>query len=127
VVDNTGAGVANVNIETSISGDAPTKSPAQRIAAAGRASFDIPIAIPRELVIDSKVEIAITACDYQLARSAHTMVVGVIRKPKLCAFGELTRAQYRAKLAELRAAVAAGSLTRSQFDRHDAELVTCLK
>jgi hypothetical protein len=127
VVDNTGAGAANVNIETSISGEDPTKAPAQRIAPAGRASFDVPIAIPRELVIDSKVEIAITACDYELARSAHTMVVGVIRKPKLCAFGELTRAQYRAKLAELRTAVAAGNLTQSQFDRYDAELVTCLK
>jgi len=127
VVDNTGVGAANVNIETSISGEDPTKSPAQPIGPAGRASFDVPIAIPRELVIDSKVEIAITARDYGLARSAYTMVVGVIRKPKLCAFGELTRPQYRAKLAELRTAVAAGNLTRSQFDRYDAELVTCLK
>jgi hypothetical protein len=127
VVDNAGASAANVKIETSISGEDPTKSPAQRIAPAGRASFDVPIAIPRELIIDSKVEIAITARDYELARSAHTTVVGVIRKPKLCAFGELTRAQYRAKVAALRAAVAAGNLTRSQFDRYDAELVTCLK
>jgi len=127
VVDNTGAGVANVKIETSISGEDPTSSPAQRIAPAGRASFDVPIAIPRELVIDSRVEIALTAHDDELARSAHTTIVGVIRKPKLCAFGDLTRAQYRAKLAGLRAAVAAGSLTRAQFDRHDAELVSCLK
>lgn len=127
VVDNAGAGAANVKVETSISGEDPIESPAQRVAPAGRASFDVPIAIPRELVIDSKVEIAITARDADLARSAHTTVVGVIRKPKLCAFGELTRAQYRAKLAELRAAVAGGNLTRSQFDRYDAELVTCLE
>jgi hypothetical protein len=127
VVENARAGAVNVKIETSVSGDDPTTSPAQRITPAGRASFDVPIAIPRELVIDSKVEIAITARDPELARSAHTTIVGVIRKPKLCTYGELTRAKYQAKLAELRAAVAAGSLTRSQFDSHDAELVTCLK
>ena len=41
--------------------------------------------------------------------------------------GQLTRAQYRTKLNELRAAVAAGDLTQAQLDRYDAELVTCLK
>jgi hypothetical protein len=127
VVDNAGAGAANVKIETSICGGDPATSAAQRIAPAGRASFDVPITVPRELIIDSKVEIAITARDHELARSAHTTIVGMISKPKLCAFGELTRAQYRAKLAELRATLAKGNLTRSQFDRYDAELVSCLK
>jgi hypothetical protein len=127
VVDNVAAGAANVKLETSVSGEDPTRSPVQRVAPAGRASFDVPVAIPRELIIDSKVEIAITARDDALARSAHTTIVGVIRKPKLCTYGELTRAQYRAKLAALRAAADGGSLTRSQFDHYDAELVTCLK
>jgi hypothetical protein len=54
-------------------------------------------------------------------------VVGVVRKRNLCTVGQLTRAQYRAKLTKLRAAVAAGELTQAQLDRYDAELVTCLK
>jgi hypothetical protein len=40
--------------------------------------------------------------------------------------GQLTRQQYHAKIAELRAAVAAGDLTSAQLDRYGAELVACL-
>jgi hypothetical protein len=93
--------------------------------AAGHAVFRI--VIPRELAIDSTVEIAVNAQDRKAQHVARTSVVGVVRKPKLCATGQLTRAQYRAKMAELRAAVAAGDLTQAQLDRYDAELVTCLK
>jgi hypothetical protein len=126
VVDNTGASAAKVRLETAIAGGAPARSPAQDVAAAGHAVFDVPITIPRELAIDSAVEIAVSAHDHQAQRSARTAVVGVVRKLKLCTAGELTRAQYRAKLKELRAAVAAGDLTQAQLDRYDAELVTCL-
>ena len=41
--------------------------------------------------------------------------------------GQLTDAPYRAKLAEMRAAVAAGELAQAQLERYDAELGTCLK
>ena len=51
----------------------------------------------------------------------------VVRKPRLCEPGQLTRAQYQAKIAELRTAVTAGDITQAQFDRYDAELVACLK
>jgi hypothetical protein len=40
--------------------------------------------------------------------------------------GQLTLAQYNAKIDVLRAAVAAGDLTQEQFDRDDAELIACL-
>ena len=73
------------------------------------------------------VEIAITARDRASSRSARTTVTGVVRKPRLCEPGQLTRAQYQAKIAELRAAVTAGDITQAQFDRYDAELVACLK
>jgi hypothetical protein len=33
----------------------------------------------------------------------------------------------QAKITQPRAAVAAGDMARAQFDRNDAELVTCLK
>ena len=93
---------------------------------ASNTTVDLPLRIPRELTIDSTVQVAITARDEAFARSAQATIVGVIRQPKLCVVGQLTHAQYRAKLAELRAALAAGDLTQAQFDRYDVELVICL-
>jgi hypothetical protein len=127
-VDNTGKVAAtSVELEASVAGAAPTHSASQAIAVAGQAIFDMPITVPRDLPIDAPVEIVIVARDRQSSRSASTTVVGVVRKPKLCVKGQLTDAQYRAKLTELRAAVTAGDLTQAQLDRYDAEMVTCLK
>jgi hypothetical protein len=126
LVDNSGTGAANVVLETSLAGATPATSQAKIVGPAGHTLFDARIAIPRALAIDSEVAITIVAIDREFARSASTRVVGVIRKPKLCAAGQLTHTQYRAKLAELRAALAAGNLTQDQFDRYDAELVSCL-
>jgi serine/threonine protein kinase len=89
--------------------------------------IDVAITVPRGLPINAPVEIAITARDRATSRSARTTLAGVVRKPKLCEPGQLTRAQYQAKITELRAAVTAGDLTQAQFDRYDAELVACLK
>ena len=77
--------------------------------------------------INAPVEIALIARDRATSRSARATVVGVVRKPRLCEPGKLTRAQHQAKIAELRAAVTAGDITQVQFDRYDAELVACLK
>lgn len=126
IVENSGNGAANAVLQAALSRQPPAVSPAQRVAPGGRTSFDLPIAIPSGLAIDSTVEISIVARDRQFARSASTRIVGVIRKPKLCAPGQLTHTQYRAKLAELRAARVAGDVTQDQFDRYDAELVSCL-
>lgn len=123
---NTGTGAANVVLETSLAGATPVVSPAKRIAPGEYTPLDARIMIPRDLAIDSAVDIAIVAVDRQFARSASTRIVGVIRKPRLCAAGQLTHTRYRAKLVELRAALAAGDLTQDQFDRYDAELVSCL-
>ena len=47
--------------------------------------------------------------------------------PKVCPHGRLTREKYRAKRAELKAALDAGELTQEEFDSYDAELVGCLE
>jgi hypothetical protein len=88
--------------------------------------FVVPITIPRALAIDSEVTITIVARDRHFARSASTQIAGAIRKPRLCAAGELTHTQYHEKLAKLRAEQHARHLTQDQFDRYDAELVGCL-
>lgn len=77
--------------------------------------------------MDSAIEIEVTANDLLTGDSAHTTLAGVVRKPNACVEGRLTRTQYRAKIAELRAAVADGTLTAEQFDRYDAALVACLR
>ena len=61
------------------------------------------------------------------ARLAQGEVTVIVGKPRLCKPGQLTRAQYAAKLTELRAAAAAGDLTQDQLDRYETELVGCLK
>jgi hypothetical protein len=66
------------------------QSATRTIVPTGDATFDLPITIPRGLAIDSTVQLAITARDRQFARSAQATMVGVIRKPKLCATGQLT-------------------------------------
>ena len=127
-VDNTGnAAAKQVDLDVSVAGAAPVRSAQQAIGVAGHAAFEVPVLVPRGLPIDAPVEIAITARDRSSQRLARATLVGVVRKPKLCVPGELTREQYQAKVKELRAAVAAGDITQAQFDRYDAELVTCLK
>ena len=91
------------------------------------AVFNVPIIVPRTLPIDAPVEIVITARDRDSSRNARTTIVGVVRKSRLCTPGQLTTAQYQAKIADLRAALSAKVLTQEEFDRYDAELVTCLR
>jgi hypothetical protein len=128
IVENTGDAVAKqVELEVSVASRAPARSPPQAIAVAGHLGFDVPIIVPRELPIDAPVEISIVARDRQSSRTARTTVVGVVRKPKLCVPGQLTHAQYQAKVAELRAALVNKYLMQDEFDRYDSELVACLK
>lgn len=126
-LDNTGKGAGRVELEAAIGGGAPTRGQPQDVAAGGHATVSVPFVIPQGLAIDTSAEIAVTARDNQRRSAARTTVAAMVRKPRLCISGQLTRAQYKAKLTELRAAVAAGDLTQAQLDRYDAELVSCLK
>lgn len=127
-VDNTGkADAKQVELDLTVAAGPPTHSLPQAIAPAQHVVFNMPLVVPRDLPIDAAVEIAITARDRPSSRTARTTIIGVVRKPRLCVPGQLTREQYRAKLTELRAEVVAGDLTQAQLDRYDAELVACLK
>jgi hypothetical protein len=127
-IDNTGnADARAVELEASVASGPPGRSTPQAIAAGGHLVFNVPITVPRTLPIDAPVEIAITARDRQSSRSARTTITGVVRKPKLCVPGQLTTAQYQAKIADLKAALSAKALTQDEYDRYDAELVSCLK
>jgi hypothetical protein len=127
LVSNTGTSAAPVGLETTITHAPTIMTPPQLVAVGKQIAFDVPVKIPRELALDSKVEIAIVARGTTYARTARTIVTGIIRKSKVCEPGHLTQAQYRAKIEVLRAAAAAGDLSQAQFDRYDAELVSCLQ
>jgi hypothetical protein len=126
-VGNTGTIGAQVELETSVAGGPPVLSAAQEVAPGGRASFDIPIGVPRNLPIDSSIEIAVTAHDRRTPRIARAAVIGKVGKPRVCSIGDLSRKEYQAKIAALRAEQVAGIITQSQLDHFDAELVACLK
>jgi hypothetical protein len=127
-IDNTGDAEAKaVELEVAVAGGPPARSVPRAIAVSGHRTLDVPIVVPRSLPIDSPVEIAITASDRPSSRTASTTIVGVVRKPKLCVRGQLTRAQYRAKVEALHGRVTAGDITQAEFDHYDAELVACLK
>jgi hypothetical protein len=126
IVNNTGNTVATVKLEATIARDPAVVSRIQTVAVGGRSVFEIPLIVPRDLKLDSTIEIVVVAHDTVYLRIARTTLAAVVRKPKMCEPGQLTRQQYDAKIAELRAALTAGDLTQAQFDRYDAELVTCL-
>jgi hypothetical protein len=126
-VDNSGGVDAQIELAASIGGGVPARSDERPLAHGGNVVMDLPLTIPRDVALDSTLEILVTARDARFQRSASTTITGVVRKPKLCSSGQLTRAQYNAKIAELRAAFAAGDLTQAELDRYDAELVGCLQ
>lgn len=127
-INNTGnADARRVELEVAVAGGKPSRSAPVAVTASGHFAFDVPVLVPRSLPIDAPVEIAITVRDRDSGRSARTSFTGVVRKPKLCTPGQLTQAQYQAKIADLRAALSAQALTQEEFDRYDAELINCLK
>jgi hypothetical protein len=125
-VGNAGTAAATVSLEVAIAGVSAHRSLSQGVAVRGLAVFDVPLVVPRDLAIDSDVELTITARDAVFLRTAQANIMGVVRRPRLCVPGQLTLQQYHAKIGELRAAVAADDLTSAQLDRYDAELVACL-
>ena len=127
-INNTGnADARRAELEVAVAGGKPSRSAPVAVAASGHFAFDVPVLVPRSLPIDAPVEIAITVRDRDSGRSARTSITGVVRKPKLCTPGQLTQAQYQAKIADLKAALSAQALTQEEYDRYDAELVNCLK
>jgi hypothetical protein len=127
IVNNTGNATAMVELEIATPRAPTLRSRPEIVAVGGRVAFEIPLTLSRDLPLDSTFEVAVTASDSVYSSVARTTITGVIRKAKLCEIGQLTLAQYRAKVAELRAAAAAGDLTQAQLDRYDAELVACLQ
>ena len=128
MVTNTGnAPAQQVELEVAVGESSPSRSAPQVIAAAAHLAFDVPVIVPRSLPIDAPVEMTITVRDRVSMRTARTSIVGVVRKPRLCLPGQLTRPQYQEKIANLRTALSDKLLTQAEFDRYDAELVACLK
>lgn len=126
-VSNTGDAVADsVGLEISIAASLQGRSSVQAIPPGTQATFHVAMVLPRELPVNSQVELVVVARGAQLPVAAQMKLGAMVRKPKLCIAGKLTREQYEAKMDKLRTAFVAGDVTQSQFDRYDAEFVACL-
>lgn len=126
-VDNSGSGAATAELEASINGAATIRSKPQEVPPSKRTSFVASLVIPRDLPMKSAIQIGINVRDTRLGGAVQTALHATVGKPKLCDVGKLTRAQYEAKVVELRATVASGDMSQAQLDRYDAELILCLQ
>jgi hypothetical protein len=126
VVDNTGTVAANVILEATVTNGRAVSTLARTVAAGGQVAIDVPLTIPLGLALDAEIEIAVLARDTVFARTARASIPAIIRRSRMCEVGKLTADEYRAEIAELRAASSAGYITQAQLDRYDAELVGCL-
>ena len=127
VVSNTGSVEARqVSVDVALGGDEPARSKSQVVPPAGRVVFEVPATVPRGLPMDTPFEIVVSARDGNSSSISRATVGAVVRKPKLCLPGGLTRDQYNVKIGNMRDLLAAGEVTRAAFDRYDAELVSCL-
>ena len=125
VVENTGTAAAKVELNTVFTGGVASRAPTREVPVGGRAQIDVQVTVPRDLPIGATADLLVSAQDRPSSSVARTKLA-MVRKPKLCTPGQLTRAQYKTKLAGLRTGVANGILTQAQFDRYDAELLACL-
>lgn len=128
-VDNPGQVAAQVEQRATIAGGAPSPWQARDVPPRARVEIDLSLTIPRDLPIDAPVALVVEARDPSFHPTPTTIatIAGVVRAARLCHPGQLTRAQYNAKITELRAAAAAGDLTQDELDRYDAALVGCLR
>jgi hypothetical protein len=125
IARNEGTAAALVTLAISLA-DVDVRSKPRGIASDASVAFDLPVTVPRDLVIGSTTQLVVTASDPERGRLAQTLLVAEVAKAKLCVAGQLSRRDYDAKLAELRAAVKAGDMTQAQLDRYDGELLLCL-
>jgi len=121
-----GRTATGVSVSVSVAG-AATKSHAIDIYPQASTAFDLPVRIPSGAKIDERLALEAIATETSHGARTTAKTEITVRRPRLCPQGRLTRAQYQTKRSELEAALAAGDLTREEFDRYDEELVGCLE
>lgn len=127
VVSNTGDAAASaVGLEASIGPQVLARSKPIAVGVAGRVTVDTDVVVPRALPIGTPFDVVVTARDRASASTTRHTIGAVVGKPTPCTPGQLSRAQYDAKLKEARAAEAAGAITKADVDKYDAELTACL-
>jgi len=126
VVRNSGTTAATALVSVAVA-KVQTAAPATRIDPGGRVTLEIPFSLPRDLVVGADIQFVVATSDTAGNRVGQTTIAATVAKPKLCVVGGLTRKQYYSKIAALKDARGAGSITQAEFDHYDSELVSCLK
>lgn len=85
--------------------------------------ISLELLVPADVEGDSTVRVAIAGAAVRPAAATINIKVA----SGLCGGKKLTQEEYRARRAKLEKAFQAGALSAQEFDRYDAELVSCLK
>jgi hypothetical protein len=95
--------------------------------ASDRASrVTLPLEVPRDAPMDSKLTVHIDVVDGAGAHAQAILHLEVAR-PQLCPEGRITRERFLEKRTELRKKLDAGLISKDDYDRYEAELVRCMK
>jgi hypothetical protein len=127
-VRNDGAPVAEVRVVATLEG---------RTTRVTSAPFDLPtghahqvllaIDVPQDAAIDSELGLVVETVGGKDAAVARTRLSALIARPQICPEGKLTREDFARKRDELRRKLAAGLITKAEYQKYEAELVACLE
>lgn len=127
VVRNDGAPAHAVQVRVSYE-DRPghVEAPAFELGSDRASQVTIPLEVPRDATMDAELTIHIDVVDASGAKAQALLHLEVAR-PQLCPEGRITRERFLEKRAELRRKLAAGLISKDDYDRYEAELVGCMK
>jgi hypothetical protein len=92
----------------------------------GRFKFQLTAALPRSAKAGSSMPILITINASDFAPVQQQILIQVTHAG-MCTQGKLTRDAYEAKRKRMQDALKSGSLNQAEYDRYDAENVSCLE
>jgi hypothetical protein len=126
-VRNAGAAARSVRLSAAIAGGSAVTSPPRNLPRDGTTEVELRLDVPANARMDQRLTLTATLEGPDVGHGIHQELTVQVARPRVCPDGKLTRAQYRAKLAELQKALQAGALTQAELDAYDAELVSCIE
>lgn len=105
---------------------APAVGPAE-FAAHAHVKFELNPTLPASVPAGTSVPITITMNEPDAVPVQQQISIKVIESHGVCKQGKLTRDGYRSKRKKLQDMLTAKTLTQDEFDKYDAEMVSCLE
>jgi hypothetical protein len=98
------------------------------IAPHGHVEFEVTPTLPRSVKAGSLLPITITmTINTPEFAPVHQQILIRVTPAGMCTQGKLTRDAYEAKRKRMQDALKSGALNQAEYDRYDAEIVSCLE